>query len=389
MPLRTPPLRSLHADRGAKFTEFGGWDMPVEFDSIRTEHDAVRESAGLFDVSHMGEILVSGPDATALTDRLVTNDVAALDAGEAVYAAITDAEGVMHDDTVVYRLPEGETHRAAGEAPAYLFVPNAGHDEWAHSRWCDHRDEWGLEATVENVTDDWAMFALQGPDAEAHLRDAAAGDSPGLGRFEMAGDAVAGVDCLVARTGYTGEDGFELLVPWTEAETVWAALADSGSEGDDGEAADGDTDVGVQPCGLGARDTLRIEAGFLLAGQDFDPEDEPRNPYEAGIGFVVKLGSEFVGRDALEQVEAEGVDETFVGFRLVERGVPRNGYDITNTDGKVIGTVTSGTMSPTLDEPVGMGYVPVDYADPGTTVRVVVRGQQKKTRVQTLPFLDE
>ncbi|WP_276260676.1 glycine cleavage system aminomethyltransferase GcvT [Haloglomus litoreum] len=382
MPLRTPPLRALHADRGAKFTEFGGWDMPVEFDSIRTEHDAVRESAGLFDVSHMGEIVVSGPDATALTDRLVTNDVAALDPGQAVYAAITDADGVMHDDTVVYRLPKDETHRAADEAPAYLFVPNAGHDEWAHGRWCDYRDEWGLEATVENVTDDWAMFALQGPDAEAHLRDVADGSSPDLGRFEMTGDAVAGVDCLIARTGYTGEDGFELLVPWGKAEIVWAAL--TGVDGDDGE----DEGSGAQPCGLGARDTLRIEAGFLLAGQDFHPEDEPRNPYEAGIGFVVKLDTEFVGRDALERVDAEGVDEQFVGFRLVERGVPRNGYDITNTDGKVIGTVTSGTMSPTLDEPIGMGYVPVDYADPGTTIRVVVRGQQKKARVQTLPFLN-
>ncbi|WP_254829836.1 glycine cleavage system aminomethyltransferase GcvT [Haloglomus salinum] len=391
MPLRTPPLRDLHADRGAKFTEFGGWDMPVEFGSIRTEHEAVREAAGLFDVSHMGEIVVSGPDATALTDRLVTNDVAALDPGEAVYAAITDAEGIMHDDTVVYRLPDDETHRAAGEPPAYLFVPNAGHDEWAHGRWCDHRDEWGLDATVENVTDDWAMFALQGPDAEAHLRDAAGGDSPDLGRFEMAGDAVAGVDCLVARTGYTGEDGFELLVPWGEAETVWTALVGPIPDGDE-DAVPGDAagaDAGVQPCGLGARDTLRIEAGFLLAGQDFHPENEPRNPYEAGIGFVVKPDSTFVGRDALEQVDAEGVDETFVGFRLVERGVPRNGYDITNTDGKVIGTVTSGTMSPSLDEPVGMGYVPVDYADPGTTVRVVVRGQQKKARVQTLPFLDD
>ena len=379
MPLRTPPLRDLHANRGAKFTEFGGWDMPVEFDSITTEHTAVREAAGLFDVSHMGEIIVSGPDATALTDRLVTNDVATLDAGEARYAAIADTDGVMHDDTVVYRLPADELDRATGDAPAYLFVPNAGHDEWAHSRWCDHRDEWGLEATVENATDEWAMFALQGPAALDHLA-AQAAVTPDLARFEMAGRRVAGVDCLVARTGYTGEDGAELLVPWADAETVWTALT--------GPATDDDPDTGVQPCGLGARDTLRIEAGFLLSGQDFDPTDEPRNPYETGIGFAVDLKREFVGRDALAAVEAEGVDERFVGFRLVERGVPRHGYDITNTDGKVIGTVTSGTMSPTLDEPVGMGYVPVDYADPGTAVRVVVRGQQKKARVQPLPFLE-
>jgi aminomethyltransferase len=382
MPLRTPPLRDTHAARGAKFTEFGGWDMPVEFDSITTEHTAVREAAGIFDVSHMGEIIVSGPDATDLTDRLVTNDVTALNAGEAIYAAITDAEGVMHDDTVVYRLPADELDRAAGDPPAYLFVPNAGHDEWAHTRWCDHRDEWELDATVENATEDWAMFALQGPDALDHLAREA-GTTLDIGRFEVAGLPVAGVDCLVARTGYTGEDGAELLVPWAEAETVWTAFA--------GAAESGDTDTdeaGIRPCGLGARDTLRIEAGFLLSGQDFHPEDEPRNPYEADIGFVVDLDHEFMGREALEAVKAAGVDEQFVGFRLLERGVPRHGYDITNTDGKVIGTVTSGTMSPTLDEPVGMGYVPVDYADPGTTIRVVVRGQQKRARVQTLPFLE-
>jgi aminomethyltransferase len=401
MPLRTPPLRDLHADRGAKFTEFGGWDMPVEFDSIRTEHAAVRDSAGLFDVSHMGELLVSGPDAAALTDRLVTNDVAGLEGGQAVYAAITDADGVMHDDTIVYRLSDADAERVAADAaPAYLLVPNAGHDEWAHDRWTTHRDEWGLDATVENNTDDWAMFALQGPDAATRIDGVASDPISGLGRFEITGATVAGTESLVARTGYTGEDGFELLVPWNDAETVWSAFvrdgdaaADADGDAADAGSADGEREVparaGVQPCGLGARDTLRIEAGLLLSGQDFDPEDEPRTPYEAGIGFAVALDREFVGRDALERVETEGVAERFVGFRLVERGVPRHGYDITNTDGKVIGTVTSGTMSPTLDEPIGMGYVPVEYADIGTTIRVVVRGQQKKARIQALPFLDD
>jgi aminomethyltransferase len=401
MPLRTPPLRSVHADRGASFTEFGGWDMPVEFDSIKTEHAAVREAAGLFDVSHMGEIVVGGPDATALTNRLVTNDVAALDPGEAVYAAITDADGVMIDDTVVYRLPADGADTpgtaADGSDPAYLFVPNAGHDDEAHERWTSHRDEWGLDATVENLTDDLAMFALQGPDAEAHLREATPAPVADIGRFQVTVAAVAGVDCLVARTGYTGEDGFELLVPWGDAETVWTAFTDGGgADGDtetdgeeNGSAAVDAGAAGVQPCGLVARDTLRIEAGFLLSGQDFDPEDEPRTPYEAGIGFVVKLDHEFVGRDALEAADAEGTEEQFVGFRLVERGVPRHGYDITGTEGRVIGTVTSGTMSPTLGEPIGMGYVPAEYADPGTTIRVVVRGQQKKARVRTLPFLDD
>jgi aminomethyltransferase len=394
MASREPPLHAVHADRGASFTEFGGWDMPVEFDSIRAEHEAVRESAGIFDVSHMGEIEVTGPDARTLMQRLTTNDVAELDSGEGQYACITDADGTILDDTVVYNLPP---ERDAD----YLFVPNAGHDAEMYDRWVAHREEWGLDATVENRTDEYAMFALQGPDAETLLGEAVPEDERRqvrrFSRFGAMTLTVAGVDCLVARTGYTGEDGFELLVPWGEAATVWTAFTDGGgADGDtetdgeeNGSAAMDAGAAGVQPCGLGARDTLRIEAGFLLSGQDFDPADEPRTPYEAGIGFVVKLDHEFVGRDALEAVDAEGTEEQFVGFRLVERGVPRHGYDITGTEGRVIGTVTSGTMSPTLGEPIGMGYVPAEYADPGTTIRVVVRGQQKKARVRTLPFLDD
>jgi aminomethyltransferase len=357
-----PPLREAHAERGATFTEFGGWDMPVEFDSIRTEHEAVRDSAGIFDVSHMGQIEVSGPDAAALTDRLTTNDVSELDPGDAQYAAITDEEGVMLDDTVVYRLPEG------GSAD-YLFVPNAGHDAEMFERWTDYRDEHGLDATVENVTDDTAMFAVQGPDAADHVvgaTDAAARD---LSFFEAAHATVEGVEVLLSRSGYTGEDGFELVCPAGSAETVYGAFE------------------GVQPCGLGARDTLRIEKGFLLSGQDFDPEDDPRNPFEADIGFAVDLDTGFVGRDALAAVAERGVEERLTGFKLLERGVPRHGYDVVDTDGRIIGTVTSGTMSPTLGEPIGMGYLPVDHADPGTALRVVVRGEQKDARVKSLPFI--
>ena len=362
MALRKPPLRDVHAERGAKFTEFGGWDMPVEFDSIRAEHAAVREEAGLFDVSHMGEIKVSGPDSTELMQRLTTNDVTVLAPGEAQYAMVTDESGVILDDTVVYRLPEG------GDAD-YLFVPNAGHDEMLHERWTDHRDRWDLDATVSNVTDDYAMIALQGPAAEDLLVGETDESVSALSAFEATRATVAGADALVSRTGYTGEDGFELVVPWRDAQAVWGAFD-------------------CQPCGLGARDTLRIEMGFLLSGEDFDSETNPRNPYEADVGFTVKLGTEFVGRDALERAKSEGPEERLIGFRLVERGVPRHGYDVTNADGIVVGEVTSGTMSPTLGQPIGLGYVPVEYADPGTTLRVVVRGQQKKARVQTTPFID-
>ena len=363
MALRKPPLRDVHDARGATFTEFGGWDMPVEFDSITDEHRAVREEVGIFDVSHMGEIEIAGPDAAALMQRLTTNDVTALGPGDSQYSMITDEDGVIVDDTVVYRLPEGD------EAE-FLFVPNAGHDEQMHERWTAHRNEWDLDATVSNATDEYAMFALQGPDAPELLGEVAEGSILDLGKFEAKYATVAGVECWTARTGYTGEDGFELVLPAAEAETVWEAFD-------------------CQPCGLGARDTLRLEMGFLLSGQDFDRDDDPRNPYEAGVGWTVKLDTEFVGRDALERVREEGVEEKFVGIKLVDRGVPRHGYDVTNTDDVIIGRVTSGTMSPTLGEPVALGYVPTEYADPGAVVNVVVRGQSKKAKIANTPFLSD
>ncbi|WP_254840724.1 glycine cleavage system aminomethyltransferase GcvT [Natronomonas marina] len=359
MSLRAPPLAAAHADAGAKLTEFGGWEMPVEFDSIRTEHEAVRTAAGKFDVSHMGQIEVSGPDAAELMDRLTTNDISALGPGDAQYAAITDEDGHMLDDTVVYRLPEGD---------GYLFVPNAGHDAETHERWVDHAEAWDLTATVDNRTDEYGMVALQGPDAIDLLGDLC--ESPGdIGRFTAERRTIGGADCLVARTGYTGEDGVEVLFDADDAAAVWAALE-------------------CQPCGLGARDTLRLESGFLLSGQDFHPEENPRTPFEAGIGFVVDLDTEFVGREALERQQETGVEETLVGFRLRERGIARHGHEIV-VDGDVVGTVTSGTMSPTLGDAIALGYVPVAHADPGTALSVVVRGEEKRAEVESLPFYEQ
>jgi len=361
MTLRTPPLSGVHEDRGATFTDFGGWEMPVEFDSIRVEHAAVRDSAGKFDVSHMGQITVSGPDATRLTNRLTTNDVAELDPGEAQYAAITDAEGIVLDDTVVYCLPESADDD-------YLFVPNAGHDGEMYDRWVTHAGTWGLEATITDRTDAYAMIAIQGPDAPDLLAALTEVDLGGMDRFDVSAGPVAGIDSLVARTGYTGEKGFEVLCPWDDAETVWSA-------------------VECQPCGLGARDTLRLEMGFLLSGQDFHPEENPRTPYEAGLGFVVKLDTEFVGRDALEGVAVEGPTEKLVGLELVDRGVPRHGYEVTAPDGEPLGAVTSGTMSPTLGDPIALAYLPAAYAEPDRRVRVVIRGEPKKARTTTTPFV--
>jgi aminomethyltransferase len=360
---RKPPLYDVYA-ADATFTEFGGWDMPVEFDSIRAEHAAVRESVGIFDVSHMGEIVVTGPDATALMQRLTSNDVSELAPGDSQYAMLTDASGTIIDDTIVYQLPDEETAR-------YLFVPNAGHDEEAYRRWVDHRDEWGLDAEVRNETDAWAMLAVQGPDAPAVVDAVTDVDVTPLSWGEATYADIDGVRSWVSRTGYTGEDGFEILCPSDDAETVWSAF-----EGD------------VTPCGLGCRDTLRTEMGFLLSGQDFDPVEEPRNPYEAGVGWTVDLDTDFVGRDALAEVEREGITETFVGLILRERGIARHGHEIV-ADGEVVGHVTSGTMSPTLGEAIALGYLPTTLADPGTELSIVVRDQEKRAEVVSTPFIED
>jgi len=234
-------------------------------------------------------------------------------------------------------------------------------------RWVAHADEWDLEVSVHNRTAQYAMVALQGPTALELLSEQCV--SPGdIGRFSVARRTVAGVDCLVARTGYTGEDGVEILCAADAAPDVWDALD-------------------CQPCGLGARDTLRLEAGLLLAGQDFDHESNPRTPYEAAIGFVVDLDTEFVGREALASQREAGVAERLVGLRLEERGIARHGHEI-RADGEPVGTVTSGTMSPTLGDAIALGYVPVEHADPGTTLSVMVRGEAKRAAVEAMPFYE-
>jgi aminomethyltransferase len=319
----------------------------------------------------MGEITVSGPDATELMNRLTTNDVAALAPGEAQYAAITDEEGIMLDDTVVYRLPESVPEGTPGEGADYLFIPNAGHDAQMHERWTAHREKWDLDADIENRTDDYGIVAVQGPDAEDLVAEAAGDAARDLGRFAAGAMAIDGAPCWVARTGYTGEDGYEIAAPMDEIEAVWAAFD------------------GCQPCGLGARDTLRLEYGLLLSGQDFDPEETPRTPLEAGIGFAVALDTDFVGRDALAAQAESGPEQQFIGFRLEERGIPRHGYEITDADGDDIGIVTSGTMSPTLNEPIGLGYVTGSHATDGETVFISIRGEGKQATITTPPFIHQ
>ena len=359
MTLRAPPLAERHAERGAKVTDFGGWEMPVTFDSIHVEHEAVREDVGVFDVSHMGEIAISGSDAVELSQRLTTNDVTSLDIGDAHYTSMTGEDGLLLDDALIYRLDE----------TSFLLVPNAGKDELITKRLRTYREAWDLTATVQNQTDEYGMLAIQGPAAEKALSDAGASVAS-IERLTIEELSIAGVECLCARTGYTGEDGFEVLIPWQKTETV-------------------DTAIPGQRCGLGARDTLRLEMGFVLAGNEFDQEENRRTPYEAGIGFAVSLDAEpaFVGHEALANVAAEGVTERLVGLQLTERGIPRRGYSVLNDAGDVVGEITSGTMSPTLGEAIALGYLDATYADDHSTAFVEIRGEAKKARIVTPPFL--
>lgn len=361
MSLREPPLYEVHDAAGAEFTDFGGWNMPVEFDGISDEHSAVRSSAGIFDVSHMGEIEVSGIDALELMNRLTTNDVSALSPGDAQYSCILNEDGVIIDDTVVYRYPDRE---------GYLFVPNAGHDEDIVNYWSEHAHRLGLKVSVKNVTDETGLFAVQGPTAVELVENNARDELGDLSRFESKATEIDGVSCLVARTGYTGEDGVEIFCPTEKSEKLWNAFQS------------------VQPCGLGARDTLRIEAGLLLSGQDFDPDHEPRTPIEAKLQFAVDLSkSNFIGSQSLKRQQEAGPDEELIGFVLNDRGVPRNGYKI-HCEGEEIGQVTSGTLSPTLSEPIGIGYVDSQYSDVGTEVDVLIRDRTVGATVVGHRFLE-
>ncbi len=355
------PLHPRHADAGARFTGFGGWEMPVSFEGIAEEHEAVRTAAGRFDVSHMGEIDVGGADATTLMQRLTTNDVTALGEWEGQYAAITDVEGVILDDTIVFRYGDVD-----GEA-RFRFIPNAGHNEAMAARWEDHREKWALDATVTDRTAELAMIAIQGPDAIEQVAAIAADDPGELDRFACTPTSIAGVEAIVSRTGYTGEDGVEIICASADAETLWAACS-------------------CQRCGLGARDTLRLEAGLLLGGNEFDPEDNPRTPIEAGIGFAVDLETDFVGREALAAVDQEGPTQRLVGLGMVDRGIPRHGYALLSGD-ETVGMVTSGTKSPSLDRPIALGYLDAALAEPGTDVDVRIRDEPRRGKVESLPFV--
>jgi aminomethyltransferase len=344
-PLRETPLHARHVSLGARMVPFAGWSMPVQYRGVIEEHRAVRNSAGVFDVSHMGRLAVTGEDAPAHLQRLLSNDLSALSPGDAQYTLLTNETGGIVDDLIAYRRDDG-----------YLLVVNAANREM---------DVEHLRAGLPRVTaladdsDATAMLALQGPASLGLLAGLADGtfDAEAAPAFSWGTLEVAGVACTVARTGYTGEPGVELIAPAADAERLWDAL----------------TAAGAAPCGLGARDTLRLEVCYPLHGNDIGPST---NAIEAGLGWVCAPEREFTGSQVLRRTRLQGPARRLVAFRMLERAIPRAGCEIVDAEGSVVGRVTSGTMSPSLGEGIGMGYVPTPLSAPGTRIVIDVRGRR-------------
>jgi len=353
--LKRTPIFEEHRAAGARLVPFAGWEMPVSYEGVKEEHLAVRSGCGIFDVSHMGEIETRGPEATAFLQRALSNDVAKLGVGGAQYSCLCAEDGGILDDLFSYQPSDGR----------YLTVSNAANHD-ADLDLLRTRAE-GFEVELRDVAEDYAMIAVQGPDARRIVAGLADVELPA--RMRTAELEVAGVTALVCGTGYTGEPGVELLVGPGDAAGLWRALSDAGAT----------------PCGLGARDTLRLEVCFHLHGQDMGPE---RNPIEAGLGWCCKEATGFIGAEAVTAARVDGTDEKLVALTLTERGVPRPGNPLLR-GGERVGALTSGTFAPSLHVGAGMGYVRSELAEPGTALEVDVRGRKRAAEIQPMPLYEK
>ncbi|HSS19217.1 MAG TPA: glycine cleavage system aminomethyltransferase GcvT [Pyrinomonadaceae bacterium] len=361
--LKKTPLNSAHRNLGGRMVDFGGWDMPVQYPAgTIEEHLRTRRHAGLFDVSHMGEIDVKGADAIAVVNYLVSNDVTKLIDGQAQYSALTTPAGTVVDDLLVYRFAEDHL----------LLVVNAGTTEkdWD---WINANRQPGA-ADLKNVSSDYCQIALQGPDAIGILQKLTALPLADIKYYHFTQGGVDGVPAIVSRTGYTGEDGFEVYAAAEKAEQIWNKMLDAGNFG---------SDTGVLPCGLAARNTLRLEAGMALYGHEID---ESTTLLEANLGWICKLNKgDFVGREALAKQKESGITRKLIGFEVTERGIARDEQEVL-VDGERVGKVTSGSPAPYLKKNIGMGYVPTDSATEGREIQIDVRGRLVGAQIVKTPF---
>ncbi|MBM7646344.1 aminomethyltransferase [Scopulibacillus daqui] len=353
------PMYDIYKSQGAKLIDFGGWDLPVQFASIKEEHEAVRTKAGLFDVSHMGEIEITGKDAESFIQYLVTNDLSKLSEGACQYNAMCYEDGGTVDDLIVYKKSHDN----------FLLVVNAANTDKDFD-WIKSHQKGDVE--IKNISGEIAQLAVQGPKAQQILQKLTDFDLSTIGPFKFKEIDVNRVGALVSRTGYTGEDGFEIYCSWDEAPGLWKDILDAGK------------DEGILPCGLGARDTLRFEAKLALYGQELSKDI---SPIEAGIGFAVKTkkDAEFIGKEALKKQRENGAPRKLVGIEMIDKAIPRTGYQVFAGD-KNIGFVTSGTQSPTLKKNLGLALIDTDYAEIGVECEVDIRGKRRKAKVVKSPF---
>jgi aminomethyltransferase len=357
--MKNTPLVHIHEALGAKMLPFAGFNMPIQYEGVTAEHETVRNGVGVFDVSHMGEFLLTGPGALDLIQRVTTNDASTLTVGRAQYSCLPNDNGGIVDDLIIYRIKEDQ----------YLLVVNASNidKDWD---WISKHNTDGVD--MRNLSDDYALLAIQGPKAAEAMQSLTSVDLSAIKYYHFEVADFAGIpNVIISATGYTGSGGFEIYCKNDEVEQIWNKVFEAGAS------------YGIKPIGLAARDTLRLEMGFCLYGNDIN---DTTSPLEAGLGWITKFTKDFVNSENLKKQKEEGVKRKLVGFELDERGIPRHDYEIVDADGNVIGIVTSGTMAPSLNKGIGLGYVPTELSTPGSKIYIRIRKNDVPATVVKLPF---
>ena len=357
--MKNTALKHIHENLGAKILPFAGYNMPILYEGVNAEHETVRNAVGVFDVSHMGEFLISGPNALALIQKVCSNDAATLTIGRAQYSCLPNNDGGIVDDLIVYKMKEEE----------YLLVVNASNIEkdW---NWISAHNN--VMAEMKNLSDDYSLLAIQGPKAVEAMQSLTSVDLSAIKYYHFEIGTFAGInDVIISATGYTGSGGFEIYCKNDEVEHIWNKVFEAGAS------------FGIKPIGLAARDTLRLEMGFCLYGNDIN---DTTSPLEAGLGWITKFTKEFVNSEKLKEQKELGVTRKLIGFELIDRGVPRHDYEIVDKDGNTIGIVTSGTMAPSLGKGIGLGYVTTEFTAPDSEIYIRIRKNDVLAKVVKLPF---
>jgi len=357
--MKNTALSHIHESLGAKMVPFAGYNMPVQYEGVNAEHETVRNSVGVFDVSHMGEFLLTGENALALIQKVTSNDASVLEIGKAQYSCLPNDKGGIVDDLIVYRIKEYQ----------YLLVVNASNidEDW---NWISSHNDLGVE--MRNLSDDYSLLAIQGPKAVEAMQSLTSVNLSKINYYHFEVADFAGIEhVIISATGYTGSGGFEIYCKNSEVEQVWNRVFEVGAA------------FGIKPIGLAARDTLRLEMGFCLYGNDIN---DTTSPIEAGLGWITKFTKDFVNSENLKKQKEAGVKRKLVGFELTERGIPRKGYEIVDADGNGIGIVTSGTMAPSLEKGIGMGYVKTEFAAVDTEIFIQIRNNKVAAKVVKMPF---